>query len=107
MYVNTEAAQYKKAFAGIFLGTRVVGKQDIPISDGVFDEVYQVPFLVTGVSGSRKGDTVDDYELVLEALDGSDSQLCVSLDSLIAYFAMPEDTPLTDKQRDDVNEFIS
>lgn len=86
MHINGNTTQTKKAFAGIFLGTTVVGKQDIPIGAGLRDRTYQVPFLVTGVSGVREGDEITDYELLLESTDGSDNHLCVSLDDFTAYF---------------------
>ncbi len=87
MHINDDTNRFKKGFAGIFLGTQVVGKQDIPLGHGVRDRTLNVPFLVTGVAGIRSGDQVKDYEFVLEALDGSDHQLCLSFDDFTAYFS--------------------
>jgi len=86
MVLNSDSKAFKKGFAGIFLGTQVLGKQDLPIVGEVKDRVYNVPFLVTGVSGVRQGDKVVDYDFVLESLDGEDHQLCVSFDIFRHYF---------------------
>lgn len=91
MHINSETMSYKKSLAGIFLGHSFTGRQKIPISEGIYNDIVGKEYLVSGVTGDVQEGRLVDYFFFLESLDESEDQITLSVDDFMAYFTSSGD----------------
>ena len=67
------------------LGTKVIGKLDIPIVNDVLEPVKNREFLIVGINGNKEGNTVKNYSLMIEDVE-SKNYIDISENQLEEHF---------------------